>query len=62
MTIRAVGKGVVITGWGTYNIGFHGDDETQFTAYNMKELEELWRDFCRENGFKMNSVEYVERV
>ena len=45
-----------------YNIGFNDGDETQFDAYNLKELEELWKDFCKENGFKENSVDYVERA
>lgn len=62
MGIREAGKGVVITGGGTYNIGFNNDDETQFTAYNMKDLEGLWNGFCEENGFRKNSVDYVERV
>lgn len=55
-------KGVVTTGGGVYNIGFNDGDETQFDAYNLKELEELWKDFCKENGFKENSVDYVERA
>ena len=61
MRIREAGKGVVTTGGGTYNIGFNQDDETQFTAYNMKDLEELWNCFCEENGFRKNSVDYVAR-
>ena len=38
------------------------DDETQFTAFNMAELEQLWREFCKENSFAKNSVDYVERA
>lgn len=26
------------------------EDETELDAYNMTELEELYRDFCKENG------------
>ena len=41
------------------------EDETQFDikphnfdygAGRCKELEELWKDFCKENRFKQNSV------
>lgn len=49
-------------GGGIYNIGFNGGDETQFTAYDLQDLTELWRDFCEENGFRKNSVDYVERA
>ena len=63
MTIREASKGGIVTsGGGVYNIGFDGGDETQFTAYNMAELESLWKEFCEENGFRKNSVDYVERV
>lgn len=61
-SLREAAEGVVTTGGGVYNIGFNDGDETQFDAYNLKELEELWRDFCKENGFKENSVDYVERA
>lgn len=61
-SLRKASIGIVHTGGGTYNIGFNGDDETQFDAYNFKELEELWKMFCNENDFKTNSVDYVERV
>lgn len=62
MTIREAGKGIVTAGGGVYNIGFDGGDETQFTAYDMAELEVLWKEFCTENGFRKNSADYVERV
>ena len=55
-------KYVFVTGGVVYNIGFNGDDETQFTAFNMAELEQLWREFCKENSFAKNSVDYVERA
>jgi len=64
--------GIVLTdnrGYWNINVKFvnsDGDeDETQFDVkpYNFdygigkcEELEELWRDFCKENGFKQNSV------
>lgn len=62
MTLREAAKGIVTAGGGIYNIGFNGDDETQFSAYNLRELEELWREFCKENGFRKNSVNYIDRV
>ena len=65
MTIREAGKGIVTTGGGTYRIGFINmdgqEDETELDAYNMTELEELYRDFCKENGFRQNTVTYMER-
>ena len=62
MTIREAGKSVVTAGGGLYNIGFNNGDETQFTAFDMRDLEELWKCFCNENGFRKNSIDYVERV
>ena len=62
MTLQKAAVGIVTTGGGTYNIGFNGDDTTQFTAYDLKELVELWRDFCKDEGFRQNSVDYVERA
>ena len=65
MTIREAGKRIVTTVGGTYRIGFINtdgqDDETEFDAYNMADLETLFRDFCKENGFRQNTVIYVER-
>lgn len=49
-------------GGGIYNIGFNGGDETQFEAYDLAELLDCWVEFCAENGFQTNSVDYVERV
>lgn len=39
------------------------EDETQFESVKtLKELSDLFRDFCKENGFKTNTVTYVEAV
>lgn len=62
MTLGTAAAGVVTTGGGTYNIGFNGVDETQFDAYDLAELLDLWIDFCAENGFDTSSVDYVEKV
>lgn len=62
MTLGTAAAGVVTTGGGTYNIGFNGDDETQFDAYDLAELLDLWTDFCAENDFDTSSVDYVEKV
>lgn len=62
MTLGTAAAGVVSPGKGTYNIGFNSDDETQFDAYDIAELLDLWIDFCAENGFRTDSVDYVERV
>ena len=64
-TIEHAGKGIVTAGGGTYRIGFINsdgfEDETEFDAFNMAELKILYRDFCKENGFRQNTVLYVER-
>lgn len=44
---------------GVYNIAFGEDDETQFFADGAAELEELWEEFCKENGFDADSVACV---
>lgn len=62
MRIKEAAKGIVTAGRGTYRIGFNEDDETEFTAFNLTELEALYRDFCKENGFRQNTVNYIERV
>lgn len=62
MTLGKAAAGVVRTGGGTYNIGFNSGDETQFSAYDLHDLLECWIDFCADNGFLTNSVDYVERV
>lgn len=52
----------------TYDIGFINDkgmeDETEFDLEKNpeKELEECWNEFCKENGFNVNSVLYVEEA
>ena len=65
MTIEQAGKGAVTAGGGTYRIGFINsdgfEDETELDAFNMEDLKMLYRDFCRENGFRQNTVLYVER-
>ncbi|MDF2841584.1 MAG: hypothetical protein K0R00_10 [Herbinix sp.] len=43
-----------------FNISFinsDGDnDETQFEAQNIDELDALYTEFCKENGFKTDTV------
>ena len=54
----------------TVNIGFMPRrdvyDETQFDLYEdydrTRELEELWKDFCKENGLRPTCVLCVETV
>lgn len=62
MALGTAAAGVVEPGFGTYNIGFNGSDETQFSAYDIAELLDLWIDFCTENSLQTNSVDYVERM
>lgn len=62
VTLGTAAAGIVKPGLGTYNIGFNGYDETQFDAYDIAELLDMWIEFCAENNYKTNSVDYVERV
>lgn len=62
MTLRKAAVGIVTSYGGTYRIGFNDGDETEFDAKNLKDLEDLWKVFCEENGFKKCSVDYVERT
>ena len=65
MTIREAGKGIVKSTGGTYQIGFtdlYGEEhETELSALNMKELEELWRSLCPEFTCRQNSIRYIEQ-
>ena len=40
------------------------DDETSFdiSAYDVKELDTLYSDFCKENGLKRNTVTSISVV
>lgn len=65
MTLRKAAKGVLRNrsrAVASYNIGFNVGDETQFDVRNMSELEECWKDFCKEEGCDPDSVDYVERA
>lgn len=67
MTVRGVAKGSYSRYNQKYNIGFINsdgmEDETQFESVKtLKELSDLFRDFCKENGLKTNTVTYVEAV
>ncbi len=62
MILEKAAAGVVTVGNGTYNIGFNDNDETQFSADGLQNLLELWNTFCAENGFQIDSVDYVERT
>lgn len=56
MTLREASKGVVKSGGGTYNIGFNGGDETQFDAQNLKELQECWSEFCKDEKSVLDAL------
>ena len=59
MTIREAGKGIVTN---RKRINSDGrEDETELDVCNLAELEEVYQDFCKENGFRQNTVTYVER-
>lgn len=61
MTVRGAAKGSYSRYNQKYNIGFINsdgmEDETQFESVKtLKELSDLFRDFCKENGLKTNTV------
>jgi hypothetical protein len=61
MTVKQAAKGVVSNiGTRTYDIDFINSDgevdETQFDAKGTEELSEIYSEFCKENGFKSNTV------
>ena len=67
MTVSKAAKGIFSRFHRTYNIGFINsdglEDETQFDdVKNIKELEELFSSFCKENGFRKDTVMYIERA
>ncbi|MDE6388931.1 MAG: hypothetical protein K2L82_14115 [Lachnospiraceae bacterium] len=67
MTVRRAAAGIYTRQHGTYNIGFvnneGGEDETQFeNVKSIRELQELFSGFCKENNFPENTVLYVERA
>ena len=45
-----------------YQVGVIFLDDVVISFSGLNSLEELWKDFCKENGFKENSVDYVERA
>ena len=59
MTLRGA-AGALKRGRKTYNIGFNVFDETQFTVYGIRDLEECWEGFCEDEGLKEDCVDYVE--
>ena len=67
MTVRKAAKGIFTRYHGSYYIGFINsdglEDETQFDdVKSIKELEELFSDFCKDNGFRKDTVRYIERA
>ena len=59
MTLDKAAVGVVTSGGGVYNIGFNDGDETQFDAQNLKDLQECWKGFCKDEKIPQNCVEDV---
>lgn len=65
--IREAAEAVILEGiTATYDIGFindeAGEDETEFDADGINELEDLWEQFCEDEQIDPDSVVYVERV
>lgn len=61
MTLREA-AGTLKRGRRVYNIGFNVFDETQFTAYGIRDLEECWDGFCEDEGLEKDCVDYVEEA
>ena len=62
MTLDKAAVGVVTSGGGVYNIGFNDGDETQFDVQNLNDLQEGWKEFCKDEKISQNCVNYVKRV
>ena len=62
MTIKEVGKNIVVDKYAAYVIGFNGNDETELSAHNIDDLEELWCSLCEEFGCAKDSIDYIELV
>ena len=66
MTIREAMEGMNITNEYDYRIGFintDGDeDETELSADSNEELENMYEEFCEENGFSRDTVTYIDLV
>lgn len=67
MTVKEAAKGEYSKFHEKYNIGFTNTDgnldETQFeNVKSLNELSDLFKEFCKENGFETNTVTYVERA
>lgn len=66
MTIREAMEGMNITNEYDYRIGFintDGDeDETELSADSNEELENMYEEFCEENGFSKDTVTYIDLV
>lgn len=45
-----------------FKIGFDEDDETEFEATSLKELDSLWKDFCKENNLDFSCIDYCKPV
>ena len=62
MTIKEAVENMVVDKYTTYIIGFNGNDETELSAYNIDDLEELWCSLCEEFGCAKDSIDYIEIV
>lgn len=43
-------------------VGFNENDETEFEATSLKELDTLWKDFCKENDLEPFCIDYYEPI
>ena len=70
MRIKDFAEELNFEGMTTFRIGFLNNnvninnihDETEFEAENIDELQELYETFCEENGFHIDTVQYIEEV
>lgn len=58
MTLREAFDGVLFRK-GSWRIWFDADDETEFFAESIDDLESLWNEFANENNIKADTVERV---
>ncbi len=62
MRLSEAAAGIVDPGYGVYNIGFGGSDETQLEAEGLQDLQEVWDGFRKENCIPEDVVDYLDRV
>lgn len=59
MTLREAAANIVVEKNCVYTIIFNGNDKTELDADNIDELEEVWREFCKDNKIPEDCVDFI---